>query len=41
MYFRGVLYLMYKEHNAEITGTREQLKVRWGKFGRFLTDIFI
>ena len=46
MYLRGVLYLMYKEckadeYNAEITGTKEQLNVRWGNCGRFLTDIFL
>ena len=46
VYFRYVLYVMYKEYkadeyNAEITGTREQLNVRLGNCWRFLTGIFI
>ena len=37
---------MYKEYktygyNAEINGTRNQLNVRWGNCGRFLTDEFM
>ena len=44
VYFRSVLYLMYKEYkadeyDAEITGTREQLHVIWVNCGGFLTYI--
>ena len=37
------MYKEYKtdEYNAQINGTRNQLNVRWGNYGRFLTDEFM